>query len=65
MGMRSFFSFLLSQNRPAYKEIAKKHKCSSFHVYRIAHGKKARYDRDQLIIQALIKKGIVAGIKLA
>lgn len=61
--MKRLFSYLLSKNKGTYSEIAKLHNSSAINVYALAHGKKARSNKDYDIIQSLIDKGIVAGYR--
>ncbi|MBB4037036.1 hypothetical protein GGR21_002950 [Dysgonomonas hofstadii] len=59
--MANFFTYFVSRNKKIYSEIAREEKCNSFHVYYLAHGKKAKSDRDFRIISTLIQKGLVQG----
>lgn len=61
--MKRLFSYLLSKNKSIYLEIAKRHNSSPINVYALAHGKKARSNKDYDIIQSLIDKGIVSGYR--
>jgi Mor family transcriptional regulator len=61
--MRNMLNYLFSRNKETYREIAKRYQCSVFKVYSLAHGKKARSNKDYGIIQSLIDKGIVSGYR--
>lgn len=61
--MKRLFSYFLSKNRSLYLEIAKQHNSSPINVYALAHGKKARSNKDYDIIQSLIDRGVVAGYR--
>lgn len=61
------YRFLKSSNLPLYKRLAKKYAkgkglLSAFHVYRLAHGRKARSSEDVIILGALRTSGIIARV---
>lgn len=62
-GMASYVNYLFSVRKPIYKKIATQYKCSGFHVYCLAHGKKTKRGIDDDIIDRLIMEGIVSGRK--
>jgi len=57
------FSYLrylfISDNRPLYQQIGKKHGTTGWEAYRIAHGKRIRSLRDSRIQKALMQHKII------
>lgn len=51
--MLQYFKYLQSKNKIVYKEIAERHKCSAYHVYRLAHGMKYTTIKDSEIVKSL------------
>ncbi|MBD8388256.1 hypothetical protein [Dysgonomonas sp. BGC7] len=45
-------------------EIARKEKVNAIRVYFLAHGKKAKSEKDYSVIKSLIQKGIVSGWRI-
>lgn len=62
--MRGLFAYFWSKNKNTYLEIAAQHKCRAIRVYQLAHGRKAKCDKDYDIIQSLVEKGIVSGYRM-
>lgn len=61
--MKTILSYLFSKNKETYTEIARQNSCSVFRVCSIAHGKRAKTNKDYDIIQSLLEKGIVSGYR--
>lgn len=61
--MFCFFKFLFfSEHKAAYRSIACEHKTTSFRVYRLAHGKKAKCNKDYKVLKSLKKLDIIEGV---
>lgn len=61
--MLSIFKFyFLSSNREIYRAIAREHDTSAIHVYRLAHGRRGKCDKDYYIIKKLRDKGLITYI---
>ena len=52
----------LSGNKAVYRSIARQHQTSSIRVYRLAHGKKAKSNKDYRILKSLQKEEIIEGV---
>lgn len=50
---------LACDNRQTYRVIAREFGTSALHVYRLAHGRRGRNDRDYYIIKRLKEKGVL------
>ena len=59
--MFQYFKYIRSKNKFIYKQIAEQHKCSAYHVYKLAHGMQYRTSRDSAIIKSLYEKNIISG----
>ena len=58
--MFKLFRFLfLTKNRFIYRQIADEHCCSSWYVYRLARGKRAKTDKDYCILIRLKENKII------
>ncbi|MEN6589297.1 MAG: hypothetical protein ABFC30_06575 [Proteiniphilum sp.] len=54
----TLFNFLFNRsNRELYRQLAAKHHTTSWHVYRIAHGKQLTSMRDGCIYRELYRTG--------
>ena len=62
--MVNLFTYLLSKNKKIYNSIAKKENASPMRVYFLAHGSKAKSDKDYRIIERLIKMQLVSGWRI-
>jgi len=62
--MTNLFTYFVSKNKKIYSEIARIEGASSFHVYYLAHGRKAKSDKDFRIIDCLVQKGLVSGWRI-
>lgn len=62
--MANRFTYLISKNKKAYIEIAKAENVSPVRVYLLAHGRKAKSDKDFRIIASLVERGIVSGWRI-
>jgi hypothetical protein len=51
--------YFFSRNREIYRAIAREYGTSAVHVYRLAHGRRGRSNRDYYIIKKLKEKGIL------
>ena len=51
--------YFFSRNREIYRAIAHEYKTSAVHVYRLAHGRRGRSNKDYYIIKKLKEKGIL------
>lgn len=61
--MFDFIKFLFfSENKATYRSIAAKHQVGTLRVYRLAHGKKAKRNKDYQILKSLQKQDIIEGI---
>lgn len=61
--MFAIFRFLfLSENKAIYRKIASENQVSPLRVYRLAHGKKAKNNKDYKILKSLRKEGIIEGM---
>lgn len=62
--MKSFFNYLFfSSHKSVYGELAKKYKLSAWHVYRLAHGKRAVSPTERYVLDELHKLKIISGYK--
>ena len=50
---------LACDNRQIYRVIAREFGTSALHVYRLAHGRRGRNDRDYYIIKRLKEEGVL------
>jgi len=58
--MRSIFKcYFLSRNRKTYRAIAREFHTSTLHVYRLAHGRLGKCNKDYYIIKKLKELGII------
>ena len=61
--MLYLFKYLfLSENKAVYRHIAQQHKVSALLVYRLAHGKKARNNKEYMVLKNLRKAEIIEGV---
>ena len=51
-----------SGNKAVYRSIAREFQTNSFRVYRFAHGKKAKNNKDYQILKSLEKEEIIEGV---
>lgn len=51
-----------SGNKAVYRSIARDFQTNSFRVYRLAHGKKAKNNKDYQILKSLQKEEIIEGV---
>jgi hypothetical protein len=51
--------YFLSRNRDIYRDVASEYHTSALHVYRLAHGKRGRSNRDYYILKKLKEKGVI------
>lgn len=57
------FKYLfLSGNKPIYQAIARNMNVRELRVYRLAHGKKAKNNKDYQILKELHKEGVIEGL---
>ena len=63
--MKNLITYLFSKNKKTYSQIAEDNKCSALKVCALAHGAKAVNNQDYAVIQALVAKGIVSGVRFA
>lgn len=54
--------FFLSRNREVYRAIAREYRTSALHVYRLAHGKRGRSNKDYYIVKKLKEQGIIVPV---
>ncbi len=63
--MVDFFKFLLnSRNKELYYKIAISFGTSTRNVYKLAHGKKAKCNKDYLILKRLQEHDVIDGIRI-
>ncbi|MDH6309155.1 hypothetical protein M2451_001726 [Dysgonomonas sp. PFB1-18] len=62
--MKNLITYLFSNNKKAYSEIATQNGCGVLRVCALAHGKKAKRDHDYTVLQALVNRGIVSGYRM-
>lgn len=61
--MFSLFRYLfLSKNKIVYRSIACECQTNSLRVYRLAHGKRAKCNKDYQVLQKLRKQEIIKGM---
>lgn len=60
--IRILKGFLFSKRRDIYSRIAAEYDVSSFHVYKLAHGSRARSIKDERVLEELYKEGIISRI---
>ncbi len=53
---------LFSGNKAAYRSIAREFQTNSFRVYRLAHGKRAKSNKDYKILRSLEREEIIEGV---
>jgi len=63
--MKNLIAYLFSKNKKTYSHIAKENNCNVLRVCALAHGSKAINNQDYSVIQALVAKGIVSGVRFA
>ncbi|MBB4035760.1 hypothetical protein GGR21_001655 [Dysgonomonas hofstadii] len=63
--MKNLITYLFSKKKKTYSLIAGENKCSALRVCALAHGAKAVNSQDYAVIQALVAKGIVTGVRFA
>ena len=51
--------YFFSRNREIYRAIAREYDASAVHVYRLAHGRRGRSNKDYYIIKKLKEKGLL------
>lgn len=51
--------YLFSRNREIYRLVAREYNTSAVHVYRLAHGKKSKGNRDYYILKRLKEHGVI------
>jgi len=61
--IRQIKEFWRSRHRSAYKDLAIKYKVSPLKVYRLAHGGRASSNVDSDILDELLQRGIISGIR--
>lgn len=61
--IKVYSRYLRSHYRTVYENIARVHQVSPVHVYLLAHGERARNERDNRILQDILDEGIIFGIK--
>ncbi|MDH6355410.1 hypothetical protein M2132_001752 [Dysgonomonas sp. PH5-45] len=64
MIVKHLIGYLFSQNKNTYKELAKIFKVYPYHVYALAHGRKAKTYNEFNILQELVNRKIVDGYQL-
>lgn len=52
--------YFFSSNKKVYQIVAREYKTSPVHVYRLAHGKKTRGNKDYYILKRLREKGVIS-----
>ncbi len=61
--MFGLFKYLFfSENKAVYRSIAREFQARSFRVYQLAHGKRAKNNKDYQILKSLRKQGIIEGV---
>lgn len=61
--MFDLFKFLFfSENKAVYRSIAREYQTGALRVYRLAHGKRARSNKDYQILKSLRKQDIIEGV---
>ncbi|WP_298653792.1 hypothetical protein [uncultured Proteiniphilum sp.] len=61
--MLGFLRYMFfSGNKAVYRSIAREFQTSSFRVYRLAHGKRAKTNKDYQILKHLQKQEIIEGV---
>ncbi|MEA4918546.1 hypothetical protein SDC9_194834 [bioreactor metagenome] len=61
--MFDFIKFLFfSENKAVYRAIARENHVGAFRVYRLAHGKRARTNKDYQILKRLRREEIIEGV---
>lgn len=55
----TFKFYFTSQNREVYRTIAREFHTLPIHVYRLAHGKRGKGDRDYYVIKRLKEAGVI------
>ncbi len=53
---------LFSENKELYRKIAKEHSTTSRKVYLLAHGKRAKSNKDYKILKSLKENNIIEGV---
>lgn len=51
-----------SENKDIYRSIANQYKSSPLRVYKLAHGKKAKSNKDYQILKRLCEEKIIEGV---
>lgn len=51
--------YFFSRNREIYRAIAREYDTSTVHVYRLAHGRRSRSNRDYYIVKKLKEQGVL------
>ncbi|QRX64223.1 hypothetical protein JS578_02910 [Dysgonomonadaceae bacterium zrk40] len=54
--------YFLSSYKKIYRSIANEYKTSAIHVYRLAHGKRSRGNRDYVIKKRLKEEGVIKAV---
>jgi hypothetical protein len=54
-----FNCYFLFRNRKIYRVIAREYDTTAIHVYRLAHGRCGRSNKDYYIIKRLKEKGVL------
>lgn len=62
--IRWFGRFLFSERRMVYIKIAFQFKVTPWRVYDLAHGSKARSNKESKILQKLKEQGIISVVRL-
>ncbi len=59
--MISTFKFYFKcGNRKLYRAVAREHGSTGIHVYRLAHGRRCKNDKDYYIIKRLKEEGVIS-----
>jgi len=51
--------YFFSSNKEIYRLVAREYNTSPVHVYRLAHGKKSKGNRDYYILKRLREEGVI------
>ena len=51
--------YFFSSNKEIYRLVASEYKTTAVHVYRLAHGKKGKGNRDYYILKRLKELGVI------
>jgi hypothetical protein len=51
--------YFFSSNKEIYRLVAREYNTSAVHVYRLAHGKKGKGNRDYYILKRLKEHGVI------